>query len=116
MLTHVTLNDKGVWLDEAAAVVWMEGRSITNLTRLEFELLRMLYRRLGQVCSRDEILADLYPDEVLDPQVGSSDNRVDSLVRHLRKAIEPDGDHPHYLLTVRGRGYKLVETAAALPK
>jgi len=113
ILTQGTLSEKGVWLDEAAAVVWVEDRRITDLTRLEFELLRMLYRRLGQVCSRDEILAELYPDETLDPQAGSADNRVDSLVRHLRKAIEPDGEHPRYLLTVRGRGYKLVDSPSA---
>lgn len=104
VLDKGTLSDRGLWLDEGAAVVWVENRCISDLSPLEFELLRLLHRRLNQVCSRDEISAVLYPDE----QDSGSDNRIDSLVRHLRRAIEPAPDHPRYLLTVRGRGYKLV--------
>lgn len=105
VLDKGTLSDRGLWLDEGAAVVWVENRCISDLSPLEFELLRLLNRRLNQVCSRDEISAVLYPHE----QDSGSDNRIDSLVRHLRRAIEPAPDHPRYLLTVRGRGYKLVD-------
>jgi DNA-binding winged helix-turn-helix (wHTH) protein len=110
ILSQGVITARALWLDEGAAVVWIEGRRVADLTRLEYDLLRLLYHRLGQVCSRDDILAALYPDEVLDPEAGSADNRVDSLIRHLRKAIEPDNSHPRYLLTIRGHGYKLVDT------
>jgi hypothetical protein len=109
VLTQGLPSERTLWLDEAAAVAWVEGQRLTHLTRLEFDLLRMLYHRLGQVCTRDDIWATLYPDEKQDPDISSTDNRVDSLVRHLRKEIEPDAEHPRYLLTVRGRGYKLVD-------
>ena len=109
VLTQGTLSDKSLWLDEGAAVVWVEGRRIGDLSPLEFELLRLLYRHLDKICSRDEIMAALYPHEKDD----GSDNRIDSLMRHLRKAIEPAPDHPRYLLTVRGRGYKLVDMPTA---
>ena len=81
--------------------------------RLEFELLRLLYRQLGRVCSRDDIMAALYPHEKPGKEDEGSENRLDSLVRHLRKAIEPTAGTPRYLLTVRGLGYKLVDTPTA---
>ena len=107
VLTQGTLTARGLWLDEAAAVVWVEDRRVADLTRLEFELLRYLHRRLGEVCTRDEIMSVLYPNEPLDAPGG--ENRVDSLMRHLRKAVEPAPERPRYLLTVRGLGYKLVD-------
>lgn len=110
VLEKGTLSHRGLWLDEAAAVVWVEGRRLADLSKLEYDLLRLLYRRLGQVCSRDEILAALYPTEALDPDKAGSENRIDSLMRHLRRAIEPDATQPRYLLTVRGHGYRLVDT------
>lgn len=113
VLNEGSLSDRELWLDEGATVVWVEGRSITDLTRLEFDLLRYLYRRLGQVCSRDEILASLYPLEAMDADRSGADNRIDTLVRRLRKAIEPAPGHPRYLLTQRGHGYKLVDTPDA---
>jgi DNA-binding winged helix-turn-helix (wHTH) protein len=109
VLTQGSLSDRELWIDEMAAVVWVEGRRIDNLTRLEFELIRYMYSRLGQVCTRDEIISALYPGEILDPETIGVDNRVDSLVRHLRRAIEPLSGYPRYLLTVRGHGYKLVD-------
>lgn len=109
ILTHGTLSDQTLSLDEGAAVAWVEGERIADLSPLEFELLRLLYRRLGQVCTRDEIVAALYPDE----KGAVADDRIDSLVRHLRKAIEPIAGNPRYLLTVRGQGYKLVGAPTA---
>jgi len=110
VLTQGSLSERELWLDEGTEVVWVEGRRVADLTRLEFQLLRHLYRRLGQVCTRDEIIGILYPSETLDPDGAGTENRVDSLMRHLRKSVEPVPEHPRYLLTVRGRGYKLVDT------
>ena len=114
-LTLGALSDKSLSLDEGAAVVTVEGRRISDLTPLEFELLRLLYRQLGRVCSRDDIMAALYPHEKPGKEDEGSENRLDSLVRHLRKAIEPTAGTPRYLLTVRGLGYKLVDTPTAPP-
>lgn len=113
VLSEGNLSDRELWLDEGATVVWVEGKRIDNLSRLEFELLRHLSRRLAQVCTREEIMVALYPAETLDPDRAGADNRVDTLVRRLRKAIEPTPAHPRYLLTVRGHGYKLVDTPEA---
>jgi hypothetical protein len=109
VLTQGVLSERTLWLDEPAVAVWVEGKRIADLSPLEFELLRLLNRHLGQVCTRDDIMAALYPNEMDD----GSDNRLDSLVRHLRKAIEPTAGTPRYLLTARGLGYKLVDTPTA---
>lgn len=113
VLQEGNLSDRELWLDEGAMVVWVEGRPISKLARLEFELLRYLYRRQGLICTREEIMAALYPTETFDPDAKGADNRVDTLVRRLRKAIEPAPGHPRYLLTLRGHGYKLVDTPEA---
>jgi hypothetical protein len=50
-----------------------------------------------------EILRHLYPkDKVI---VG---NAVEALVKRLRQKIEPERHRPRYLLTVHGKGYRLV--------
>ncbi|MFM7172965.1 MAG: winged helix-turn-helix domain-containing protein, partial [Caldilinea sp.] len=105
--TQASIDGDSFRLDEPAAALWVEGRRVSDLTRLEFELLRYLYRRRGQVCSREEILGAIYPDERIEAIGG--DNRVDSLMRHLRRAVEPVPEQPRYLLTVRGHGYRLVD-------
>jgi len=114
VLNEGSLSDRELWLDEGATVVWVEGKPIRGLSSLEFKLLAYLYRRRGQVCSREEIMAALYPNETLDASQAGGDNRVDTLVRRLRKDIEPEPAHPRYLLTVRGHGYKVVDTPDVL--
>jgi two-component system response regulator RegX3 len=37
------------------------------------------------------------------------DARIEKLVSRLRQKIEPDAANPKYLITMRGRGYKLLE-------
>lgn len=110
VLNEGNLSDRELWLDEAAMVLWVEGRPIVDLSPLEFDLLRYLYRRLGKICTREEIMDALYPAETLNPDTKGADNRIDTLVRRLRKAIEPAPSHPRYLLTLRGHGYKLIDT------
>jgi DNA-binding winged helix-turn-helix (wHTH) protein len=99
---------EGIVVNVKSRTVHVRGHDITQeLSRLEYELLEYLYRRCGEVCSRDEIIAALYPDEHLDPDVAVSDNRVDTMVGRLREKIEPNRRRPRYLLSVRGRGYQL---------
>lgn len=98
----------GFRVDKATASVWVSGRRISNLTRLEFALVDLLYEHRDKVQSRDTILKTLYPHEFRDdhdPEV--QDNRVDTLVRRLRIKIEPEPSQPRYVVTVRGHGYKL---------
>lgn len=93
-------------IDLTSRSVVVEGKTIRDLTALEFDFVACLHARLGHVCTRDEILACLHPDE----QGGEFTNSaIDSLVKRIRRAIEPVPGQPRYLLTARGVGYRLVD-------
>lgn len=103
--TQASLTDSKLHLDLKTRSVWVGSRAI-RLTAREFDLVAYLYSCEGKVCSRDEILNSLYPDEYRTGNL--QDNRVDNLVRHVRKKIEPSPKRPCYLLTIRQKGYRLV--------
>ena len=78
--------------------------SPVNLTRSEFQVLRLLAERPGQVFSRLEIMEELWQSEF------SGDVRAcDVHISNLRQKIERDPQDPELVLTVRGVGYKLIE-------
>ena len=101
---------KDIRLDERSGKVWLEGKSVCpDLTNLEFTLLSHLFRRRGEICSRSELLEALYPGEHRDSKLDMADNRLDTLIARLRDRIELDRRRPKYILTIRGRGFKLAE-------
>lgn len=101
---------KDIRLDEKSGKVWLEGKPVCpDLTNLEFTLLSYLYKRRGEICSRSELLEILYPGEHRDFKLDMTDNRLDTLINRLRDRIELDRRRPKYLITVRGRGFKLAE-------
>jgi len=76
------------------------GEEYIELTSGEFELLRHLASRPNHVMSRDHLL-DLLDDGV----EGAFDRSIDVRITRIRKKIEADPHHPHYIKTVRGVGY-----------
>jgi two-component system, OmpR family, response regulator RegX3 len=92
-----------VTIDLARHLVTVRGEPI-NLTRSEFQVLRLLAEHPGQVFSRLEIMEELWQSEF------SGDVRAcDVHISNLRQKIERDPQDPELVLTVRGVGYKLVE-------
>ncbi len=96
---------RGIRMDVDAGIVWVDGKPIPELTSLEYRLLLLLYGNLNRICDKYRIVEAVWSEEFLDEV---DDARVEKLVSRLRQKIEPDPNEPHYLLTVRGRGYKLV--------
>ena len=84
--------------------VALMGRPV-SLTPSEFTLLRALITAPGRVLSRQELLDHLYPgrDAVID-------RVVDVHIGKLRQKIEKDIAQPHYILTVRGVGYRFADS------
>jgi DNA-binding response OmpR family regulator len=82
---------------------FVDDRKI-DLTHKEFQLLEFLLRHPGEVISRDEFL-----DRVWGGEVYVTPRSVDTHMAALRRKIERDADHPRYILSVRGAGYKLHE-------
>jgi DNA-binding response OmpR family regulator len=90
-------------VDVAAGTVRVDRR-VVALSPKEFALLSYVDEHRGEICSKDDIGAAVWPeyhDSVYDYQ-------IENLVRRLRSRIEPDPAKPQLLLTLRGLGYKLV--------
>ena len=87
-------------IDSKYRIVETGGDSI-ELTNYEFEILYLLARHPGQVFSKEQIYNQVWKE----PYYRAEDN-VMSLIRRIRKKIEPDPSKPIYVLTVWGIGYK----------
>jgi len=79
-----------------------KGGKLIDLNPKEFELLAMLISNKGQVISREQILRKIWGYEYF-----GNARTVDVHIRWLRQKLEDDSDHPRYLLTVRGYGYRM---------
>ena len=75
-----------------------------HLTAREFDLLRVLAEAAGRVVERQQILTGVFG-----PDFFGDERMLDTYVRRLRKKVEVDPEHPRYLHTVRGVGYRLAE-------
>jgi DNA-binding response OmpR family regulator len=86
--------------------VWIGDRRVDALRGQELELLRCLYERAGQLVNR-QLVAEFVLGEEYQENDKRLESRINSLVRRLRVKIEPNPDRPRYILTVKGRGYRL---------
>jgi len=76
------------------------GGKAAQLTPSEFRLLEVLARNAGAALTRAQLLDKLSDD-------GSIFERtLDRHINNLRRKIEPDVQHPSYVVTVYGVGYK----------
>ncbi|MDI7274461.1 MAG: winged helix-turn-helix domain-containing protein, partial [Anaerolineae bacterium] len=96
---------RGVKIDVQAGQVWVDGRQLPPLTDLEYRLLLLLYGHLDQIVDKYAVVEAVWGQSFIDEV---DDARVEKLVSRLRQKIEEDPARPRYLLTVRGRGYRLV--------
>ena len=92
-----------VEIDVPKRRVRVSGRDI-ELTDQEFRLLHLLATHAGIVFSREALLAKIWRGDTF-----VTVRSVDTLVKRLRRRIEPDPAHPRFLLTVWGVGYKLAD-------
>ncbi len=93
-----------VKLDKEKRRLTVKGRSVA-VTPHEYALLEALMGSPGRTFTRDELLDRLYPhgEAVVIERV------VDVHVGKLRQKIEPDPNHPRYILTARGMGYRFAD-------
>jgi DNA-binding response OmpR family regulator len=80
----------------------VRGDTDVSLTAREFDLLEALMRRAGDVCSKSELL-----DEVWGHDFGGDANVVEVYVGYLRRKVDVPFSRAS-LQTVRGVGYRLV--------
>lgn len=77
----------------------------TDFTRKELALFSLLKEHVGAVCERDAIIERVWPESAED---GISDWSIDKLMERLRDKIKTQS-LPYQVVTVRTRGYKLIE-------
>ncbi|NIS79904.1 MAG: AAA family ATPase [Anaerolineales bacterium] len=104
-----TLAGEGLRM-EATGEVYREGiRLPVNLTAKEHALLTYLLEHAGAVCEKDALIRAVWPEDRVYER-GVRDDSLAQLVRRLRVKIEPNPPSPTYLLTVPGRGYRLIQS------
>jgi two-component system OmpR family response regulator len=89
-----------VRLDPAKREVTLRGETL-ELSRKEFELLRLLMRNAGSVVTRERLI-----DEVWDPNWFGSTKTLDVHVSGIRRKLRDDPSEPRYVHTVRGVGFR----------
>lgn len=87
-------------IDARAAVVRRDGQEVA-LSAKEYQLLRFLAQRRGEVVSRDVLLK-----EVWGYNATPNTRTVDVHMTWLRQKMEKDPSAPVHLVTVRGMGYR----------
>ncbi len=104
---HVSRRDgrSALQVDAESGGAWIDGKPLPTLTNLEYRLLLLLFGHAGKIRSKYDVVEAVWGEEYIDEV---DDARIEKLVSRLRQKIEPDINNPRYLLTVRGRGYKLV--------
>lgn len=91
----------GIELDDRAKEVFLDGE-LVNLTRTEYNILKLLMEHPGQVFSPNQIYENVWKDDAF-----GTENTVAVHIRHLREKIEYNPAEPRYLKVIWGRGYKM---------
>jgi len=105
MSVETKAEERLFYFDPTGELFILGKRVEPPLTPLESKALRYLYTHGGEIVSRDELVTHIWPEASKE----ISDQAVDALIARIRRRVEPHPSHPpRFLLTVRGRGYRLV--------
>lgn len=85
--------------------VKVEGRQV-ELTGKEFDLLYFLASHKGMVFTKKQIFKQVWEEDYT-----FDDSNIMSFISKLRKKIEKDTEHPEYIQTIRGVGYRFNQEA-----
>ncbi len=78
----------------------IDGKNVL-LTPIEFKLLGIFCREPGRVFSRAQLI-----EKAMGYDFDGFDRTIDVHILNLRRKLEPDPNHPTYIKTVYGTGYK----------
>ncbi|HEX6301854.1 MAG TPA: response regulator transcription factor [Acidimicrobiia bacterium] len=90
-------------VDVPARTATLAGDPI-DLSPKEFDLLKVLVERVGEVLTKRELLAEVWREPY-----GGSDHTIDVHLSWLRKKLGETAQSPRYIQTVHGVGVKLVD-------
>ncbi|MDE6739482.1 MAG: response regulator transcription factor [Lachnospiraceae bacterium] len=95
----------GMMIDKVNRLVSVQNIPV-ELTSKEFDLLSFLASNKGRIFTKKQIYTQVWEEEY-----AFDDSNIMSFISKLRKKIEPDPEHPFYILTVRGVGYRFNQEA-----
>jgi two-component system alkaline phosphatase synthesis response regulator PhoP len=101
-----TFSFENLHIDYGSYEVFIDGKKV-DLSPTELKLLFFFSQHPGRVYTRDQILDHVWGDTAF-----VTPRTVDVHVRRLRVQIEKDLENPHYILTVRGVGYKFADSGS----
>jgi hypothetical protein len=83
--------------------VTVDGELI-ELSTKEYGLLLYLDEHSDRICSKEELSKAVWPEYKGD----MFDYQIESLIKRLRQKLEPEAEESHLVVTLRGRGYRLI--------
>lgn len=93
--------DEPLYYDRQFRRILIFGKPLEKpLTPTEMQIFLLLYERLGEPISNQEIKEAVWSDK-------EADQPLKTNIYRLRRKLEPDSKHPRFLVTVAGYGYQL---------
>ena len=100
-LTEPDIVFKTLRIDRNEKSCYLDGQPV-SLTKTEFEILLFFLTHRNRIYSREEIINEVWPDDVV-----VSNRTIDTNITRLRKKIDPYGA---YIITRLGFGYGFKES------
>src|SRR5215208_4853273 len=91
---------------ETSERLLLRGGARVPLTEKAFDTLLALVRRGGRLASKEELMAEVWPDAFVE------ENNLDKSISAIRQALGEKPSAPEYVETVRGRGYRFVASVS----
>lgn len=82
------------------------GGATIKLERIPLELLFLLLERRGKLVEREEIVSRLWRDT----SFMDTERSVNTAIRKIRRALGDNPNHPKFIETVVGKGYRFIAT------
>jgi TolB-like protein/DNA-binding winged helix-turn-helix (wHTH) protein len=102
------------WSLYRAPLELFDGERPVRLQEQPLQILEAVVCKPGELVTRDELIARLWPDTIVD-----FDASLNTAVRKLRAALVDDAEAPRYLATVPRQGYRFIgpigRSSAAAP-
>ena len=105
MQEHRLLHFEPFRLDVRNEQLW-RGQEVIRLTGKALAVLSYLAERSGQLVTKDELFAAVWPGVVV------SDSALVACIGELRRALGDERRTPHFIETVHGRGYRFIAPVA----
>lgn len=99
---HAVIVHSGLVMNVRTHVCTLNEKTLA-LTPTEFEILRILLEHRGEVVSAEKLFHEIWKDEYFT----KNNNTITVHIRHLREKMNDTMEHPKYIKTVWGVGYKI---------